>query len=43
MFLLEEVIDRQLDELIEGGVRIRHVGWLDQVPSHVQQLSLIHI
>ena len=37
MFLLEEVIDRQLDELIEGGVRIRHVGWLDQVPSHVQQ------
>ncbi len=37
MFLLEEVIDRQLDELIEAGVRIRHVGWLDGVPRHVQQ------
>ncbi len=37
MFLLEEVIDRQLDELVEGGVRIRHVGWLEQVPNHVQR------
>jgi undecaprenyl diphosphate synthase len=29
MFLLEEVIDRQLDELHQNGVQIRHVGWLD--------------
>lgn len=36
MFLLEEVIQRQLDELDANGVRIRHVGWLDQVPRHLQ-------
>ncbi|MCB9176774.1 MAG: di-trans,poly-cis-decaprenylcistransferase [Caldilineae bacterium] len=37
MFLLEEVIERQLDELDGAGVRIRHIGWLDQVPRHLQQ------
>ncbi len=37
MFLLEEVIERQLDELDQAGVRIRHVGWLDQVPGHLQE------
>lgn len=37
MFLLEDVIERQLEDLIKGGVRIRHVGWLDQVPGHVSQ------
>ena len=35
MFLLEEVIERQLDELDAEGVRIKHVGWLDKVPSHL--------
>jgi undecaprenyl diphosphate synthase len=36
MFLLEEVIERQLDELDEAGVRIQHIGWLDQVPDHLK-------
>jgi undecaprenyl diphosphate synthase len=36
MYLLEEVIDRQLDELDEAGIQIRHVGWLDNVPAHLQ-------
>jgi undecaprenyl diphosphate synthase len=35
MFLLEEVIERQLDELDGNGVCIRHVGWLDNVPTHL--------
>jgi undecaprenyl diphosphate synthase len=35
MFLLEEVIERQLDELDGNGVSIRHVGWLDGVPPHL--------
>jgi undecaprenyl diphosphate synthase len=35
MYLLEEVIDRQLDELDASGVRIRHVGWLEHVPPHL--------
>jgi len=37
MFLLEEVIQRQLDELDANGVRIRHIGWLDNVPGHLQR------
>jgi undecaprenyl diphosphate synthase len=35
LFLLEEVIDRQLDELDKAGIQIRHVGWLDNVPDHL--------
>jgi undecaprenyl diphosphate synthase len=35
MYLLEEVIDRQLDDLDKNGVQIRHVGWLDNVPQHL--------
>ena len=35
MFLLEEVIERQLDELHANGVRIRHIGWMDNVPAHL--------
>ena len=35
MFLLEEVIARQLDELHKNGVRVQHLGWLDGVPPHV--------
>lgn len=37
MFLLEEVIQRQLNELDANGVRIQHVGWLDNVPAHLQR------
>ena len=35
MILLEEVIERQLDSLDREGVRIRHIGWLDDVPAHL--------
>ncbi len=35
MYLLQEVIERQLDELDRNGVRLRHIGWLDGVPSHL--------
>jgi undecaprenyl diphosphate synthase len=35
MYLLEEVIERQLDELDANGVRILHIGWLDGVPTHL--------
>lgn len=37
MFLLEEVIQRQLDELDANGVQLRHVGWMDNVPAHLDQ------
>jgi undecaprenyl diphosphate synthase len=35
MFLLEEVIERQLDELAANGIRLKHIGWLDDVPKHI--------
>jgi undecaprenyl diphosphate synthase len=31
MFLLEDVIENQLDELDENGIRLRHIGWLDGI------------
>jgi undecaprenyl diphosphate synthase len=37
MFLLEEVIERQIDELDRNGVQLRHVGWLDNVPPHLRR------
>jgi undecaprenyl diphosphate synthase len=37
MYLLEEVIHRQLGELDDAGVQLRHIGWLDQLPRHVGQ------
>ena len=37
MFLLEEVIERQLDELDHNGVQLRHVGWLENVPAHLRR------
>lgn len=37
LFLLEEVIERQLDALDENGVQIRHVGWLDHVPDNLRR------
>jgi undecaprenyl diphosphate synthase len=35
MFLVEDVIQHQLDELDEKGVRILHVGWMEGVPKHL--------
>ncbi|MFN8422459.1 MAG: isoprenyl transferase [Anaerolineae bacterium] len=37
MFLLEEVIERQLDALDQNGVQIRHIGWLDNVPDNLRR------
>jgi len=37
MYLLQEVIERQLDELDDAGVCLKHVGWLDNVPEHLGQ------
>ncbi len=37
MFLLEEVIERQLSELDRNGVRLRHIGWLENVPHHLRR------
>lgn len=36
MRLLEEVIERELDELHANGVQIRHSGWLDGVSERLQ-------
>lgn len=38
MRLLEEVIERELDELHANGVQIRHIGWLDGVSERLQRL-----
>ncbi|MFQ5856784.1 MAG: polyprenyl diphosphate synthase [Anaerolineae bacterium] len=38
MRLLEEVIQRELDELHAKGVQIRHSGWLDGVSERLQRL-----
>lgn len=38
MRLLEEVIQRELDELHENGVQIRHSGWLNGVSERLQHL-----
>lgn len=38
MRLLEEVIQRELDDLHAKGVQIRHVGWLDGVSQRLQRL-----
>lgn len=35
--ILEDVIDKELKELDEQGVRLRHIGRLDQLPSHLQK------
>lgn len=34
--ILEDVIDRELKELDDQGVRLRHIGRLEQLPSHLQ-------
>ena len=38
MRLLEEVIQRELNELHAKGVQIRHIGWLDGVSPRLQKL-----
>jgi undecaprenyl diphosphate synthase len=38
MRLLEEVIERELEDLHANGVQIRHVGWLDGVSERLQRL-----
>ncbi len=38
MRLLEEVIERELDDLDANGVQIRHIGWLDGVSERLQRL-----
>jgi undecaprenyl diphosphate synthase len=38
MRLLEEVIERELEELHANGVQIRHIGWLDGVSERLCRL-----
>ena len=40
MSILERVIDRELQELHEEGVKLRHVGRLDRLPSGLRQKVL---
>ena len=35
MHLLGDVIENQLDELDENGVRLRHIGWMDRIPDRI--------
>ena len=37
MSILEMVIDRELDELNEQGVQLRHIGELDGIPRALQK------
>ena len=38
--ILEDVIDRELDELHHEGVQLRHIGHLDKLPSMLQDKVL---
>jgi len=40
MNILERVIDRELDELDEEGVQLRHIGRLEGVPPHLKKRVL---
>nr|BAL54753.1 undecaprenyl diphosphate synthase [uncultured Chloroflexota bacterium] len=40
MRILEDVIDRELDELHQEGVQIRHIGRLDQLDQRLQKKVL---
>jgi undecaprenyl diphosphate synthase len=40
MSILERVIDRELQELYEEGVKLRHIGRLDRLPSGLRQKVL---
>lgn len=37
LHILESVIDRELDELNEEGVQLRHLGELDRLPGNLQR------
>lgn len=37
LHILEEVIDRELDELDQQGVQLRHLGHLDRLPAMLQE------
>jgi len=37
MDIVEQVIDRELNELHKNGVRLRHIGRLEGISSHLQQ------
>jgi undecaprenyl diphosphate synthase len=37
MNILEDVIDRELDELHRNGVQLRHIGRLERLDPHLQQ------
>ncbi|MBN1963974.1 MAG: di-trans,poly-cis-decaprenylcistransferase, partial [Anaerolineae bacterium] len=37
LHILENVIDRELEELGEEGVQLRHLGELDGLPKHLQR------
>jgi len=38
--ILEDVIDRELDELHQEGVQLRHIGHLDSLPTMLQEKVL---
>src|SRR3972149_668206 len=40
MYILEDVIDRELAELHKEGVQLRHIGRLERVARNLQQKGL---
>lgn len=36
--LVEEILNKKLDELNKNGIRLRHFGRLDELPSNVQKI-----
>ncbi len=40
MYILEDVIDRELNELHQEGVQLRHIGRLERLAPHLQQKVL---
>jgi len=40
MFILEDVIDRELAELSKEGVQLRHIGRLERLPPNLQEKVL---
>jgi undecaprenyl diphosphate synthase len=37
MKILEEVIEKEIDELASNGVQLRHIGRLDRLPPYLQE------
>ena len=40
MYILEDVIDRELDELHKEGVQLRHIGRLERLAPTLQEKVL---